>query len=132
MTGAGGSRSIMGRSHGSEDVGSLLEQLGQATRELARAVVLADWQRAMEALEERERVFPALQRRLGSVSEVGSLIGSLKQALEVDSGLRKQVEDAREKLWEEIQELDKMARWARGVHGVGRSSKSGTRLELEG
>lgn len=131
MTGDDGLRS-KAPFHGSDDVGSLVEQLNQATRELARAVVCADWPRALEALEERERIFPALERMLGSVSEVGSLLASLERALEVDSGIRNQVQEAREKLWVEIQELDKMARWARGVHGVGPPSKSGTRLELEG
>ncbi|MGQ9858640.1 MAG: flagellar protein FliT [Thermodesulfobacteriota bacterium] len=131
MTGDDGLRS-KALFHGSEDVGSLVEQLNQAARELARAVVCADWPRALEALEERERIFPALERMLGSVSEVGSLLASLERALEVDSGIRNQVQEAREKLWVEIQELDKMTRWARGVHGVGPSSKNGTRLELEG
>lgn len=114
------------------DVGTFTEKYGHATRELAQAVVAEDWQRALHALEERERVLPALDKVLASTGATASVVGFLAQTLQEDSSLMDQVEGAKTRILSEIKELDRMARWARGVQEAAFFPKRGVRLEVEG
>jgi hypothetical protein len=95
----------------------VLEQYAMATREVAEAVAGEDWIRALEALDRRQGLLPAFQEAFRETASPASVVSRLEKLLEVDSQCRARLVEARARLTGKLQEMDRMALWAKAAQG---------------
>lgn len=105
------------------------DQYVLATKALSEALDEMDLGRALEALEERERLLKAL----GGCSAADVLSQDrILSLMEMDSAIHQRLLGMRDELLHELENLGRMARWAQRVRGFCLQHSVQSRIEISG
>jgi hypothetical protein len=96
----------------------VLEQFARATREVSEAVDAGDWSRALEALQMREGMLPALEKALEVVSSPAPVVSRLSEVLRGDAQCLERLLGEKARLMSELHQMGRMALWVRANQGL--------------